>query len=315
MIQIESVTKSFKNLRAVDHLSLAIPAGQFLALLGPNGAGKTTLVEMVEGLQTPDSGQITLFGLTWARHGTQIRAKLGLSLQETRFVDKLTVRETLELFGSFYGLPRGRSQEILRLVDLEAKANTFTVHLSGGQRQRLALGVAVMHRPELLILDEPTTGLDPNARRDLWQILLDLKQQTGTTLILTTHYMEEAERLCDRIVIMDQGKILADGTLAQLLAQYAQGELITFGIGGPPEQVAALEPQLAQLPGYLALQPLPPPDGVSYHAQLLVQDLATALPALLELLKAEAVPLLQIGSRKKTLDDLFVAMTGRNLQG
>ncbi|MCU0451842.1 MAG: ABC transporter ATP-binding protein [Bernardetiaceae bacterium] len=315
MINIESVSKSFKSLRAVDNLSLTIPAGQFLALLGPNGAGKTTLVEMVEGLQTPDSGQITLFGLTWARHGSQIRAKLGLSLQETRFVDKLTVRETLELFGSFYGLPRARSQEMLRLVDLEAKASTYTVHLSGGQRQRLALGVAVMHRPELLILDEPTTGLDPNARRDLWQILLDLKRQTGTTLILTTHYMEEAEQLCDRIVIMDQGKILADGTLAQLLAQYAQGEVITYGTGAGPTDGPELAAQLAQLPGYLAHHALSPTDGLSHQGQLLVQDLATALPALLELLKTLQVPLLQIGSRKKTLDDLFVAMTGRNLQG
>jgi ABC-2 type transport system ATP-binding protein len=308
MISIQHVTKTFKNLRAVDDLSLQIGAGEFVALLGPNGAGKTTLVEMVEGLQAPDSGQIEILGLNWRQHATTLRAKIGLSLQETRFVDKLTVRETLELFASFYGLPRARVGEVIGLTDLGAKAGTFTVNLSGGQRQRLALGVAIMHTPELLILDEPTTGLDPNARRDLWKILTDLKQQRGTTLILTTHYMEEAEQLCDRIVIMNAGKVLADGTLEQLLAQHSQGEIITFELASYPPD---LDTVLGGVPGLLAHHRLNQASEATYKGQLLVEDLPQALPGFLDQLRAHQIGLAEIGSRKKTLDDLFVAMTGR----
>ncbi len=311
MISIQHVTKTFKTLRAVDDLSLEIGAGEFVALLGPNGAGKTTLVEIIEGLQAPDSGQVTIQGLNWQQHATQLRAKIGLSLQETRFVDKLTVRETLELFGSFYGLTKARAHEMMALTDLEAKASTYTVNLSGGQRQRLALGVAIMNTPDVLILDEPTTGLDPNARRDLWKILTDLKQQRGTTLILTTHYMEEAEQLCDRIVIMNTGKILADGTLEQLLAQHSQGEILTFEVATANHQ--ALEQLVATLPGLLAQHCLGQPTEDSYKGQLVVVDLTTALPAFLEQLKAHNMVLSEIGSRRKTLDDLFVAMTGRRL--
>jgi ABC-2 type transport system ATP-binding protein len=310
MIDIQGVTKTFKALRAVDDLTLSIGACEFVALLGPNGAGKTTLVEMVEGLQAPDQGQITIQGLNWQQHATQLRAKIGLSLQETRFVDKLTVRETLDLFGSFYGLAKARTAEILALIDLEAKAKSFTVNLSGGQRQRLALGVAIMNTPDVLILDEPTTGLDPNARRDLWKILTDLKQQRGTTLILTTHYMEEAEQLCDRIVIMNAGKILADGTLEQLLAQHSQGEIITFELTGT---WPALDKVLASVPGLMAHHRLNAGAESTYKGQLLVEDLTRALPAFLEQLKAHQIALGEIGSRKKTLDDLFVAMTGRRL--
>lgn len=216
-IEIKNIVKSFKDVKAVKGVSFTIPQGTFLALLGPNGAGKTTLVELMEGLRKPDSGEILINGKSWHKHEKELRKVIGLSLQETRFTDKLTVYETLRLFASFFGLGHPRVNEVLALTNLEEKQKAMVNALSGGQRQRLALGVALLNRPEILFLDEPTTGLDPKARLDLWNILHDLKQQGNTTLILTTHYMEEAETLCDDIIILDHGTILQKGTLSQLL--------------------------------------------------------------------------------------------------
>ncbi|MBB3186145.1 ABC transporter ATP-binding protein [Microbacter margulisiae] len=216
-IEIKNIVKSFKDVKAVKGVSFTIPQGTFLALLGPNGAGKTTLVEMMEGLRKPDSGEILINGKSWHKHEKELRKVIGLSLQETRFTDKLTVYETLRLFASFFGLGHPRVNEVLALTNLEEKQKAMVNALSGGQRQRLALAVALLNRPEILFLDEPTTGLDPKARLDLWNILHDLKQQGNTTLILTTHYMEEAETLCDDIIILDHGTILQQGTLSQLL--------------------------------------------------------------------------------------------------
>ena len=218
VVDIRNVSKSFKDVRAVQNFSLTVYQGEFLALLGPNGAGKTTLVEMVEGLRHPDEGEIRILDKHWAGHKDFLHRVIGISLQETRFIDKLTVSETLKLFASFYKADRGRVKEVISLTGLEEKAKSYTVNLSGGQRQRLALGLALINRPRILLLDEPTTGLDPTSRREIWKILVDLKNHEKTTMILTTHYMEEAAYLCDRIVIMDKGKILASGTLNELLA-------------------------------------------------------------------------------------------------
>jgi ABC-2 type transport system ATP-binding protein len=219
VIEVRNVRKSFKAVRAVRGVDLAILPGQFVALLGPNGAGKTTLVEMIEGIQKPDSGEIRILGLPWKGHEKELRRIIGLSLQETLYIEKLTTWETLRLFGSFFGLGIARVEEVLRLVGLEDKRRAYTVHLSGGQRQRLALGIALINHPKILLLDEPTTGLDPNARREIWDILRNLRNATNASMILTTHYMEEAEQLCDQIVIIDQGKILREGTLEQLLGE------------------------------------------------------------------------------------------------
>jgi len=219
VIEVRNVHKSFKAVRAVRGVDLAILPGQFVALLGPNGAGKTTLVEMIEGIQKPDSGEIRILGLPWKGHEKELRRIIGLSLQETLYIEKLTTWETLRLFGSFFGLGIARVEEVLRLVGLEDKRRAYTVHLSGGQRQRLALGIALINHPKILLLDEPTTGLDPNARREICDILRNLRNATDASMILTTHYMEEAEQLCDQIVIIDQGKILREGTLEQLLGE------------------------------------------------------------------------------------------------
>lgn len=304
MIQIKEVSKSFKGFTAVNNLSLTIDKGEYLALLGPNGAGKTTLVEMIEGLQFPDAGEISINELNWKYDSKKLRNLIGLSLQETKFIDKLTVFETLELFGSFYGLSKGRAEEIMKVVNLDLKRKAYTVNLSGGQRQKLALGIALLNDPQVLLLDEPTTGLDPNARREIWDILLTLKEEKGTTLILTTHYMEEAEQLCDRIVIIDSGKILGDGTLESLLATFSKGEIISFQVDRKIGEEA-----FGKLEGIQEVVWL----NEEGKGRLIVDDITQSLPQFLELLKLQNIELLELGSRKKTLDDLFVAMTGRRL--
>ncbi|MDR2534273.1 MAG: ABC transporter ATP-binding protein [Tannerellaceae bacterium] len=217
-IEVRNVVKTFRNVQAVKGISLAINPGEFVAILGPNGAGKTTLVEMMEGLQKPDAGDILIEGKRWKRHERELRHSIGISLQETRFAEKLSVRETLRLFASFFNNADGaRISEVLSLTGLELKSKALVGTLSGGQKQRLALAVSLLNKPRTLFLDEPTTGLDPHSRLDLWNILRSLKEQGATTLILTTHYMEEAETLCDHIVVIDEGLIIKEGKLADLL--------------------------------------------------------------------------------------------------
>jgi ABC-2 type transport system ATP-binding protein len=215
VIQAGKVFKTFKNVQAVRGVDLEIRRGEAVALLGPNGAGKTTLVEMLEGLQEPDQGEIRLFGLPWKGNEPQLRARIGLCLQETRMVDNLHVDETLELFAALYDLPHAKVGRVLKLISLEDKRHARTSELSGGQRQRLALGLGLLNDPELLLLDEPSTGLDPQARAEIWSLIKSLLKR-GNSLLLTTHYMEEAEALCKRVVFMSKGKILADGSLASL---------------------------------------------------------------------------------------------------
>ena len=219
VIEVHNVHKSFKTVQAVRGIDLTISAGQFVAILGPNGAGKTTLVEMIEGIQQPDQGEILILGKSWKGNEDYLRRVIGLSLQETHFIDKLNVWETLRLFASFFSIGKERCEEVLKLIALEEKRKAWVVNLSGGQRQRLALGISLINKPKILLLDEPTTGLDPNARREIWAILRKLKEESQTSLILTTHYMEEAEQLCDYIVIIDQGKILKEGTITGLLGE------------------------------------------------------------------------------------------------
>lgn len=216
-IEVKKAYKSYKTVQAVKGVDLQIQPGHFVAILGPNGAGKTTLVEMIEGILKPDSGEILVLGKTWKNHSAELHREIGLCLQETRFIDKLRVIETLRLFAGFYGLRNDRVDEVIDLIDLDEKRRAYVVNLSGGQRQRLAIGLALLNKPRIMLLDEPTTGLDPNARREIWAILTRMKKETETSLILTTHYMEEAEQLCDYIVIMDQGIILKEGTLNDLL--------------------------------------------------------------------------------------------------
>lgn len=304
VIAIRNASKSFGLVKAVDDLSLEIKEGEFVALLGPNGAGKTTLLEMIEGLQKPDSGTIEICGFNYARNEREIRQILGLAFQETRFPEKIKVSEALKLFGAFYGVSGARITEILDMVSLAEKKNAYVNTLSGGQRQRLALGIAVIQKPRVLLLDEPTTGLDPHARRELWQILRDLRRG-GMTLLLTTHYMEEAEELCERIVIQFNGRVLADGALADLLEAHASHEIIEFRLKEvKPRQLTALR-KMKQV-SYLQI------DETTGNGVMHVDDAAAILPNFMR--RAGRHNLESFAARPLTLDDLFIKMTGRHLQ-
>src|SRR5215475_2542551 len=227
---LRSLRKTFADVVAVDGLDLEVKRGECFGLLGPNGAGKTTTIEICEGLTTPDAGTVELLGLNWATSATELRRRIGIQLQETQFPEKLTVEETLRLFRSFF--PRGLSvDESIKTAQLEEKRNSRVGGLSGGQKQRLAMACALVGDPELLFLDEPTTGLDPQARRHLWDLVDQLKQ-AGRTIILTTHYMDEAERLCDRVGIMDHGRIISLGTPQQLIASIGGEHIVEFAVTG-----------------------------------------------------------------------------------
>jgi len=301
-IILNQVSKSFGTLKAVDQLDLQIQQGEYVALLGPNGAGKTTLIEMIEGIQKPDKGQISILGKNWKEHEKALHKEIGLSLQETKFIDKLKVRETALLFASFYQLPAHRVDEVLASVNLTAKANAFVYNLSGGQRQRLALGIALLNNPKIILLDEPTTGLDPTSRREIWNILTDLKAK-GTTMILTTHYMEEAQVLCDRILIMDKGKFIAQGMLNELISKYGEGDVIEFTLNNE------LTTSLDTLAGLKKITW----ENEKLKGRLWVESLAAAIPQFTALVTGEGLEFLELECRKMTLDDLFIYMTGRNL--
>src|SRR5439155_7390155 len=218
VIECRELRKTYDGkVEAVPGLNLEIHAGECFGLLGPNGAGKTTTIEILEGLLEPTSGHVAILGQTWKAHSRELREKIGISLQEPRLSQKLTVSETVELFASFYREPRPNS-EVLDGLQLTEKAHSWVGKLSGGQRQRLAVATALVGSPKMLFLDEPTTGLDPQSRRQLWEIIRAF-QQSGGTVLLTTHYMDEAERLCDRLAIVDQGQIIAEGSPAELIAR------------------------------------------------------------------------------------------------
>lgn len=304
MIKVDNVKKYFGSTKAVDGISLQIEKGEFVALLGPNGAGKTTLVEMIEGIQKPDKGEISIKGLLWGKNDKEIREVIGLSLQETHFIDKLRVDETLALFASFYSLPKSRIETALEMVGLEVKRKTYTKNLSGGQKQKLALGIAFLNQPEILLLDEPTTGLDPSARREVWDILMNMKREFNTAMILTTHYMEEASYLCKRIIMVDKGKVLARGTLEQLLAEYKNGEIINFEVdSGIDEKV------FKELGHYLSINL----QENNKKGEIIVESLVNYMPALLKYIEQKSLKLSAIECRKMTLDDLFITLTGRHL--
>jgi ABC-2 type transport system ATP-binding protein len=304
IIEVEGVHKSFKTVHAVRGIDLRISKGQFVALLGPNGAGKTTLVEMIEGIQKPDKGEIRILGKKWHGNEDELHRSIGLSLQETQYIDKLTVFETLRLFASFYDLEVNRANEVIELVGLEEKRKSWVVNLSGGQRQRLALGISLLNKPKILLLDEPTTGLDPNARREIWSILFKLKNQLETSMILTTHYMEEAEQLCDYIIIIDNGKILKEGTLKQLLAKESDGKIFEFTLEEPLQSNFAFP---TESPFKVCW------DYQSSKGTVSIDRIDKELPDFFNFLEENGMRLKNLGFRKKTLDDLFTNLTGRHL--
>ena len=288
---------------------MTVAAGECFGLLGPNGAGKTTTIEILEGLTPPDSGEVEILGTPWREgaEGRALRERLGIQLQETQLAEKLTVAETLGLFRSFYRRSH-TVDEVLALVELEEKRRARVATLSGGQKQRLAVACALVSRPELLFLDEPTTGLDPQSRRQLWEIIRRFRAAGGTVL-LTTHYMEEAERLCDRVAIMDHGKVIAHGTPRELIASLGADHVVDFALvgGGAP---GAMLDALGAMPGVKAVRGGPASDGIS----LTVVEVHRALPALLALLHQHGLELSLLTTHHATLDDVFVGLTGRQLR-
>jgi ABC-2 type transport system ATP-binding protein len=300
---LRGLRKAYADVVAVDDLDLEVARGECFGLLGPNGAGKTTTIEICEGLTSPDSGTVELLGLNWNANANQLRHRIGIQLQETQFPDKLTVEETLKLFRSFFH--RGISvEESIRTAQLEEKRKSRVGGLSGGQKQRLAMACALVGDPELLFLDEPTTGLDPQARRHLWDLVDELKR-AGRTIILTTHYMDEAERLCDRVAIMDHGKIIALGTPQQLIASIGGEHIVEFALS------AGAAPDIAPLLAIPGIQSHRVDAGLH---QLSVSELHVAVPSIFAALTSQGLHLSEFRTHSATLEDVFVNLTGRNLR-
>jgi ABC-2 type transport system ATP-binding protein len=308
-IRCRDLVKTYRGkppVEAVRGLDLEVPVGECFGLLGPNGAGKTTTIEILEGLLPPTSGDVEILGRHWGRGGDHdIRQQLGVSLQETKLSEKMTVGETVALFRSFFRHGMSAEQAIAR-VSLEEKANARVGKLSGGQKQRLAVACAIVGDPKLLFLDEPTTGLDPQSRRQLWELIRSFKAE-GRTIVLTTHYMDEAEKLCDRISIVDHGKIIAEGSPKQLIASLGGEHVIEFSL-------------LEERPGFDVLAMLadfegaenPKKEGIHYMVS--VAEPHRAMPTLLQRLDETQLPLASLTTRHVSLEDVFVHLTGRRLR-
>jgi ABC-2 type transport system ATP-binding protein len=304
-VSCAALVKHYGQVTAVNGLDFEVAMGECFGLLGPNGAGKTTTVEILEGLLLPTSGTVKLLGKSWDTDERYLRERVGVSLQETNLPDKLTVRETVELFRSFY--PRGYEvEDTINLVALGEKENAKNETLSGGQRQRLGLACALVSDPALLFLDEPTTGLDPQARRSLWEVVQAFKED-GASVLLTTHYMDEAERLCDRIGVVDHGKMIATGTPKELIATLGGQQIIDLTIEDHPEKKLDLE-VIAKIGGV---------HSAKLHTgvvSLAVDQLHTVLPAILAHLGAAGLTLTNLSTHHATLEDVFVNLTGRQLR-
>ena len=308
-IECTNLRKTYDGkVEAVRGISLRIETGECFGLLGPNGAGKTTTIEILEGLLPPTSGEVRIFGHTWDENPRQLREWLGISLQETRLTEKLTVRETVELFASFYDQPRAAA-EVLDALQLTEKSDSWVGKLSGGQKQRLAVAAALVGNPRILFLDEPTTGLDPQSRRQLWEIIR-VFQKKGGTVLLTTHYMDEAERLCDRLAIVDHGVIIAEGTPADLIERLGGHHVVEFQAGdgnGTSSTSSDLDPWRS-LPGV---------DSVRHEDSTIclnVREPHLTIPALLDAVNGRGHRLEHLSTRQASLEDVFVRLTGRHLR-
>jgi ABC-2 type transport system ATP-binding protein len=304
-IQCRDLRKTYDGkVEAVRGLNLEIQAGECFGLLGPNGAGKTTTIEILEGLLTPTSGEVTILGNSWQKNEREMREWLGISLQETRLSEKLTVRETIELFASFYRQPRS-SDEVLEQLQLTEKAGSWVGKLSGGQRQRLAVATALVCNPKILFLDEPTTGLDPQSRRQLWDIIRAF-QRDGGTVLLTTHYMDEAERLCDRLAIVDHGQIIAEGSPSDLIERLGGHHVVEFSVSRNSDGAAQ-----AAWRGLPSVESVREDDGL---IALNVKQPHLTIPALLEAIDKQGSTLQHLTTRQASLEDVFVNLTGRHLR-
>jgi ABC-2 type transport system ATP-binding protein len=318
-IECRNLVKTYPGkppVEAVRGIDLDVASGECFGLLGPNGAGKTTTCEMMEGLLEPTSGNIRVLGLDWANSAAELRHRIGLSLQETRLTDKLTVLETLRLFRAFHD--RGITPEqAMDMVSLGEKRSARVVKLSGGQKQRLAVACAMVGDPDLVFLDEPTTGLDPQSRRQLWEIIRDFRDR-GRTILLTTHYMDEAERLCDRIAIIDHGKVIARGSPRELIASIGGEHVVEFSLREPGADADRASGAAGdRLPAAERFAGLPSVSAAVLEAgryRLTVGEPHLAIPALLGNLGSSGLDLAELTTRHVSLEDVFVKLTGRHLR-
>jgi ABC-2 type transport system ATP-binding protein len=300
---VRNLHKRYADVAAVNGLDLEIRAGECFGLLGPNGAGKTTTIEICEGLTEPDEGEVLVLGRRWGERDRELRELLGISLQETQFSEKLTVEETVRLFRSFYR-QGPTSERVIETVQLQEKRAARVGQLSGGQRQRLALACALVGDPALLFLDEPTTGLDPQSRRQLWELIERFKAD-GRAILLTTHYMEEAERLCDQVAIVDRGQVIARGTPRELVASLGAEHVVEFAVGDG----AALDES-----GLAAVEGVATAVRRNGTYRVSVGELHRTVPALLAELRRQGVQLSELRTHSATLEDVFVELTGRHLR-
>ncbi|HEX8696353.1 MAG TPA: ABC transporter ATP-binding protein [Longimicrobium sp.] len=300
-IRCRGLHKRFGDTVAVKALDLEVRRGECFGLLGPNGAGKTTTVEILEGLTPRDGGEVEVLGMRWERDAPAIRERLGVQLQESEFSDRATAEEIVRLFRSFY--PRGPSvDELIDFVQLGDKRRTQVRSLSGGQRQRLSVACALAGSPDVLFLDEPTTGLDPQSRRQLWDVAEAFRAKGGT-ILLTTHFMDEAQRLADRVAVMDRGEIIAQGTPAELIRSLGGAHVIEFAATPAPDEAA-----LRTIPGITRVTPR------ADTTLLAVEEPHRAVPALLALIGRAGGELTSLNTHHATLDDVFLALTGRALR-
>ncbi|MFQ5640866.1 MAG: ABC transporter ATP-binding protein [bacterium] len=300
-VDLQEVSKSYGDLKAVDSLSFQAYRGEIFGLLGPNGAGKTTTLEMIEGLRKPDAGAIFIDGYNVQKDLKKVTEIIGVQLQSTSVYNKLTVTEALKLFGGYYKKRRS-PDELLELVALEDKRKTYHINLSGGQQQRFALALALVNDPTVVFLDEPTTGLDPQARRNLWDIISKMKSDEKT-VILTTHYMEEAERLCDRVAIIDHGHKIAEGPPAELIAQLNVESCLEFNANGIFQN-----DELQNLPAVTKML------SKDEEVELFSKNPHQTLVSLIELSKSKKAEIKNLHVRRPTLEDLFLELTGRSLR-
>jgi ABC-2 type transport system ATP-binding protein len=302
-LTLRNLHKAYGSVRAVTNLDLTVNAGECFGLLGPNGAGKTTTIEICEGLLEADSGDVEVLGRRWDTNAAELREQLGIQLQDTQLSERLTVEETVRLFRSFYKAGHA-VDEVIALVQLEEKRKARVGTLSGGQKQRLAVALAIVGAPKLLFLDEPTTGLDPQSRRQLWELVERFRSE-GTTILLTTHYMDEAERLCDRIAIVDQGRVIALDTPRALIASLGAEHVVGFKLEA---EATINESELQGLDGVTAVRR----EGDSYELTSL--ELRRTIPALLAHIERGGRRLAELRTHSATLEDVFVALTGRHLR-
>jgi ABC-2 type transport system ATP-binding protein len=301
VIRVSDLRKCYGDIKAVDGVSFEVGAGEVFGMLGPNGAGKTTTIEILEGLREPDSGKVEVFGMDVTRHAPSIKQRIGVQLQSVSLYPRLTVTELLDLFGSFFQ-HRLPTKQLIDAVDLGERAGARSMDLSGGQQQRLSIALALVNDPELIFLDEPTTGLDPQARRSLWELVKNL-QSRGKSVMLTTHYMEEAAELCDRVAIMDHGHILEMGTVPELIGRRFKERAVFFDTS----------PKLAS-------EKLARLEGVTHASQeegqtlLYSSNVAATIGDLLALADSLAAEPRNLGIRQATLEDVFLDLTGRALR-